>query len=104
MPEPTQLKFTHKEVATALIKANGIHEGIWGVLVNFGLRGMNVGGSVDDLQPSAIVPVLSIGLQQFDKINNLSVDAAEVNPAQSKQAARQSKQAAKLAKQGAKKR
>ena len=80
MPEPTQLKFSHKEVATALIKANKIHEGIWGVLVNFGLRGMNVGGSDDDLQPSAIVPVLSIGLQQFEKVNNLSVDAAEVNP------------------------
>jgi hypothetical protein len=80
MPEPTQITFNHKEVATALLKENGIHEGIWGVFIKFGIRGMNVGASDDDLMPSAIVPVLSIGLQKFDKVNNLSVDAAAVNP------------------------
>jgi hypothetical protein len=80
MPEPTQLRFSHKEVATALIKDQGIREGIWGLHVRFGIKAMNIGASDDDLQPSAIVPVLTIGLQRFDKVNNLSVDAAEVNP------------------------
>jgi len=80
MPEPQQLKFNHKEVAAALIKAHDIHDGIWGLYINFGIRGMNVGASDDDLQPTALVPVLSIGLQQFEKVNNLSVDAAVVNP------------------------
>ena len=80
MAEPTQFSFSHKEVATALVKAQGLHEGIWGLLINFGIRGMNVGATEDDLQPSAIVPVISVGLQQFPKVNNLSVDAAEVNP------------------------
>ncbi len=84
MPEPTQLSFSHKEVATALLKAQNIHEGIWGLYLKFGIRAMNVGASDDDLQPSAIVPVLSVGLQRFDKINNLSVDAAEANPRQPK--------------------
>jgi hypothetical protein len=85
MPEPTQLKFSHKEVATALIKAQGIHNGIWGLYINFGLRGMNVGGGEGDLQPTALVPILAIGLQQFPTVNNLSVDAAIVNPRPSTQ-------------------
>jgi hypothetical protein len=85
MPEPTQLKFTHKEVATALIKAQDLHDGIWGLYINFGIRGMNVGAGEDDLQPTALVPVLNIGLQQFPKVNNLSVDAADVNPKPSTQ-------------------
>jgi hypothetical protein len=81
MPEPTQISFSHKEVATALLKEQKIHDGIWGVYIRFGIKGMNIGANDEDLQPSAIVPVLSIGLQKFDKVNNLSVDAAEVNPA-----------------------
>ena len=85
MPEPTQISFTHKEVVAALIKEHGIQEGIWGIYVKFGIRAMNVGVSDDDLQPSAIVPVLTIGLQRVEKLNNLSVDAAEVNPRQPKQ-------------------
>jgi len=80
MPEPTQLAFSHKEVATALLKAQGIHEGIWGIFIKFGFNAMNVGASEADLNPTALVPVTAIGLQQFDKINNLSVDAALVNP------------------------
>jgi hypothetical protein len=80
MPEPTRINFTHKEVATALVKFHNLHEGIWGLLFHFGIRGVNVGLGDEDLQPSAIVPVMSMGLQRFDKLTNLSVDAAEVNP------------------------
>jgi hypothetical protein len=29
--------------------------------------------------PAAIIPVLEIGLQKFEKENNLSIDAASVN-------------------------
>ena len=83
MPEPTQLSFSHKEVATALIKAQGIHEGIWGLYVRFGIAARNIGAGDDDLQPAAIVPIMTIGLQQFDKVHNLSVDAAVANPRKS---------------------
>lgn len=85
MPEPTQLSFSHKEVATALVKAQGIREGIWGLFVKFGIAGMNVGPNDDELNPTALVPILSLGLQRFDKVNALSVDAAEVNPPQPRQ-------------------
>ncbi|MCH7769090.1 MAG: hypothetical protein IH828_09215 [Nitrospinae bacterium] len=80
MVEAEKFIFDHKEVAEALIKHQGIHEGIWGVSVRFGFNATNVGPSEDELAPSVIVGVLKIGLQKFPKENSLSVDAAKVNP------------------------
>ena len=83
MAEASQIIFSYKEVVTALLKQEGIHEGVWGIYVKFGIKGANFGESDDTLTPTAIVPVLALGLQKFEKINNLSVDAAVVNPATS---------------------
>ena len=80
MPEPNQITFTHKEVVTALLKSQGIHSGVWGLHIRFGLRASNVGASDGDLQPTAMIPVVAIGLQKFENVTNLSVDAAEANP------------------------
>jgi hypothetical protein len=80
MPETSQLTFTFKEIVIALVKAQGIHEGIWGLFVNFGLSAQNVGPNENELRPSAMIPLLSLGLQKFEKETNLSVDAAKVNP------------------------
>ena len=82
MAEPTQIVFSHKEVAEALITQQGIRDGIWGLYIKFGIKGMNVGSSDDDLQPTAVVPILQIGLQKFDKVNNISVDAARIGEKQ----------------------
>lgn len=80
MPEFTNLVFSHKEIVTALIKSQNIHEGIWGLYVEFGISAANVGPNQEDIQPAAIVPILKIGIQQFKSLTNISVDAAEVNP------------------------
>jgi hypothetical protein len=80
MPETSQLTFSFKEIVTALLKAQDIHEGIWGLFVNFGLSANNIGPNESELRPAAVVPVLSLGLQKFEKETNLSVDAAKVNP------------------------
>jgi hypothetical protein len=80
MAEPTQIIFSYKEVAEALLKTQDIHEGIWGIFIKFGISAGNVGPTADQLAPAAIVPVLQIGLQKFDAENNLSVDAAHVHP------------------------
>jgi len=80
MPEVTNLVFTHKEVVTALLKSQDIHDGIWALYVEFGIGAANIGSNPEDVQPAAIVPVLKIGLQQFNTINNISVDASVVNP------------------------
>ena len=83
MAEARQITFSYKEVATALLKQQGIHQGVWGIFIRFGIKGANIGESDDTLVPAAIVPVVELGLQKFDKVNNLSVDAAVVNPATS---------------------
>jgi hypothetical protein len=82
MAEAKNYIFTYKEVAEALVKAQGLHEGLWGVYLEFGIGGANIpaGPSNETLVPAAIVPVLKIGIQRFDQPNSLTVDAAEVNP------------------------
>ena len=87
MPETTQYVFNHREVVTALLKEQGIHEGIWGLYVRFGLKATNFGSSPDDVMPVAIIPLLELGIQKRDKLDSISVDAAKVNPAPASQKA-----------------
>ncbi len=80
MAEASQYTFDFKEVTEALLKKAGIHEGLWGIYIEFGLAASNVGPTEGELFPTALVPVKKIGIQRFEKENNLSVDAAKVNP------------------------
>ncbi|MGA9754018.1 MAG: hypothetical protein WBV23_02630 [Desulfobaccales bacterium] len=82
MGEPQIITFSYKELATVLIKHQGIHEGLWSVTVQLGLQGANVkvGPSEEEMVPAAIIPLMRIGLQKQNKPNPLTVDAAEVNP------------------------
>jgi hypothetical protein len=80
MAEASQITFSFKEVAEALVKKQGLHDGIWSINVNFGIQGTNAGPNENDLKPAAIIPILQIGLQKVDKETNLAVDAAKVNP------------------------
>ena len=84
MAEINQYQFSHKEVAEALVKQQGIHEGLWGITVEFGFNATNI--SLDPtgttLMPAGVCLVQKIGLTRFEKPNNLTVDAAEVNPAE----------------------
>ena len=82
MAEATQVMFTHREVVTALLKAQGIHEGIWGLAINFGFGVVNAGPAEGEVNPTAMVPVLGIGIQKFPELNPLAVDAAFANPAE----------------------
>ena len=91
MPEPKQITFTYQEVAEMMVKSLDISEGLWGLYVNFGIKGANLGSDDSDLRPTAIVPILELGLQRFDKPSNLSVDAAKVTrPSSKKKAAKAS--------------
>jgi hypothetical protein len=81
MSEINNIEFDYKEVAEALVRYNNIKEGIWGIWIKFGIQGANIGQeSTGSLTPAAIVPILKIGLQRFDKPNNLAVDAAKIPP------------------------
>jgi hypothetical protein len=78
MPEAAQYKFSFRELAEMMIERAGVQEGLWGIWVNFGIAAVNAGENPESLKPTAIVPILEVGLQQFKEPGNLSVDAAEV--------------------------
>jgi hypothetical protein len=85
MAEIVKYTFSHKEVVEALLKQQGIHEGLWALYIEFGLAGVNLadpsgsGGVV----PVAIIPIQKIGLQKGTAEDTITVDAAKVNPATS---------------------
>ena len=63
------------------MKKQQLHEGIWGIYIEFAIAATNIGADAEgSLLPAAIVPVQKIGLQRFDKESSLAVDAAKVNP------------------------
>jgi hypothetical protein len=90
MPEAVKVVFDYKEVVEALIKAQGIHEGIWMLYVEFGLAAVNTPVREEDdadetdpfdrLTPTAVVPVKKLGIQRAERMSNLAVDAGVVNP------------------------
>jgi hypothetical protein len=82
MPEIENVTFTHKEIAEMLVRKQNLHEGLWGIFIEFGLSGANIGESPESdlILPAAVIPVLKIGIQRFKTPNNLTVDAAVINP------------------------
>jgi hypothetical protein len=81
MAEVNQYIFTYKEIVEALIKKQGLHEGVWRIYLEFGIAGANAGPTEDQILPAAIVPINKMGLARVPKEDVLSVDAARVNPA-----------------------
>ncbi len=80
-----EYSFSNKEVVTALIKLQGLHEGIWMLSLRFGIAATNVQNTTEpngDPVPAAVVPIVGIGLRKKDKLNPLAVDAADANPRQ----------------------
>jgi hypothetical protein len=86
MAEADSYLFDYKEVAEALIKQLDLHEGLWGVAIQFGLAARNMPTATDGktFAPAAIIPVEKIGLNRWTEANNLTVDAAVVNPQSTK--------------------
>jgi len=76
--------FSFPEIAEVLVKSQDIHEGYWGIAVKFGVGAVNAIGPSGKLVPTALVPALEMGIQRFDEPNDLTVDAAVVNPAPAK--------------------
>ncbi|MDP9474122.1 MAG: hypothetical protein M3R38_00185 [Actinomycetota bacterium] len=83
MAQAQQYIFTYKEIAEALVKDQNIHEGLWGIYIEFGIGAANISVTPEgtDVMPAAVVPLQKLGLQKFAEANNMTVDAAEVNPA-----------------------
>ena len=78
-----QFLYDYKEVVEALLKRQGIHEGEWRIFIEFGLGAMNIKTIPEgpSQAPAAIATVQKIGIKRAEEPSNLSVNAAEVNPA-----------------------
>ena len=73
------VKFRLRDVAEALVKLADLHEGLWQVQVMFSnsATNLNVNGH---LTPTAITGVAALQLMRVEQADELTVDAAEVNP------------------------
>jgi hypothetical protein len=78
--EAKQIIFKFADLATMMVKDAGIHEGYWSIIVRFGISAANVALNNAPPVPTAIVPVLEIGITREDEQGPLAVDAAQVNP------------------------
>jgi hypothetical protein len=86
MPEIKNYTFQHTELTEILIKNLGLHQGLWGTYIEFGLAAANIptGPDPKSIMPAGVSVVQKIGIQRFEEPNNLTVDAAVVNPAVTK--------------------
>lgn len=85
MADPKRVVLPYKDLVEMMIKRNNLHEGLWGLFARFGLNVANAPVEYDDatqVRPVAIVPLIEIGLQEYKQLNDLSLDAAVVNPRQ----------------------
>jgi hypothetical protein len=86
MAEANQFTWTHKDLVKLFLKEQGIHEGRWWLLMNFGMSPGHFGPSEEQISPGIVVAVTSIGIQRVmpdapqQPPSSLTVDAAEVNP------------------------
>ncbi|MFZ6801915.1 hypothetical protein [Undibacterium sp. Di24W] len=81
MAEVIQYLSSVKEMTEIMIKAQGIHEGLWAISIEFGFVATMAGPTPDLILPSGVISVSKIGIQKVDNTFPMHVDAAAVNPA-----------------------
>jgi hypothetical protein len=82
MAEATQFNFDFKEVATMLIKLQGIKDGKWVLGFEFSLGAGLLGLTPDNPVPGAFVTINKVVLSRYQEGTpepKFLVDAAEVN-------------------------
>ncbi len=73
--------FTFKELVEYLLKKHDIHEGIWGIYVEFKFAAINAGDTIGTIIPASVSGVNKIGIMPFTRESNIAFDAAKLNPA-----------------------
>lgn len=80
--DPDHYPFQWKGIAIALVKAAGLHEGVWRVRVEYApIMALNVNLGEFGILPASMAGIKGIALVEDDAVGPLSVDAAIVNPA-----------------------
>lgn len=82
MSEPTEYTFELKDLATTLVRAQGIHAGVWRVGFEFNFAATYAGPTPEEVRPSAVVQICRIVLTKVEpgEVQYFVVDAAEINP------------------------
>lgn len=84
MAEAKVYSFDLDEVTTALIRQQGLHEGVWSLAFEFSFGAAFAGASKEEARPSAFVQINRLQLVRQTEISEgqpRGVDASEVNPA-----------------------
>jgi hypothetical protein len=84
MAEATVFSFDLREVATAMIKQQGLHEGLWMVVFEFNFVAGVMGPTPPTSMPGVMVQMSKLQLIRQNEVApsnaHLTVNAAEVNP------------------------
>jgi len=80
-PHHQPLLFSIEDVIEALIKAQGIHEGLFCLSVTFNIGIGDFGPTQESLAPGVSACISRLGLQQVQTPGPHTVNAAQVNPA-----------------------
>ncbi len=85
MARVSEITYTHIEVLKLLLKDQGIEEGQWMLVMNFGFKAMNMPSQVgSELSPGSLVVVNHLGVKRIDGdspvIPGLTVDAGTGEP------------------------
>ena len=78
-----QYLFNHKAIVEDMIKRQGLHEGLWMLTIELGLKGTNVQTQTAEgnvLTPAGVLTISRLGITRTNQANDLTVDAAKVNP------------------------
>ncbi|MGE0644163.1 MAG: hypothetical protein AB7P24_10865 [Nitrospira sp.] len=68
-----------EELVALMLKKYDIHEGIWGLSIEFRFGAGNIGDG-QNIRPTIVAGVNKIGLQKFPQENEIAFDAAKLNP------------------------
>ncbi|HLA74327.1 MAG TPA: hypothetical protein VJM76_00245 [Gammaproteobacteria bacterium] len=81
MADNIEFTFSHRQVIEALLVKKGITEGKWALIVQFGFNAITAGPSDDELFPTAMVGVTSIGIRRAEEgTKGVIVDATLFAP------------------------
>lgn len=80
-PEGLDHQVTRKEVATALVKFLGLHDGHFELSFEFKIAIGQVGPGGGETMPGAALGISSMGLIRHAEANPHTVDASKINPA-----------------------
>jgi len=80
MAQIDSISYKNPDLLALLLKDQGIHEGLWMLMINFGMGAGNVGTDENSVFPTAMVQVAGVGLMRAPVPGPAVVDASVVNP------------------------